>query len=129
MLKRLSPKRTVYNQQRGRPGHGSSSAYLPLLGFREAEGDGLGGTTGEAEDGARIGCLVAAASGVGFALTPATWPEPAGGLLLSIVNAPQKTTARRPSPTSTATGWRNPGEVLGEGSVTMTSWAANGDEA
>jgi hypothetical protein len=112
MLKRLSPERTVYNQQRGRSGHGSSSAYLPVVGRGEAEDDALGAMNGETEaDGAMnggvgvgTGDLVAVASGMGFVLATAIGPDAAGGLFPSIVNAPQKTMARRPSPMSVANG-------------------------
>jgi hypothetical protein len=115
MLKRLSPERTVYSQQRGRFGHRSSSAYLPLLGRREARGDAVGAMNGDAEadgamngeadgDGARTWDLVAVACGVGFGLATAIGPDAAEGLFPSIVNALQKTMARRPTPMSTAIG-------------------------
>jgi hypothetical protein len=115
MLKRLSPERIVYNQQRGRSGHGSSSAYLPLVGRRVAEGEAVGAITGVADadgamtgvadaDGPTRGDVVTMAVGVGFELTTAIWPDAAGGVFPSSVNAPQSTMARRPSPMSAATG-------------------------
>jgi hypothetical protein len=62
-------------------------------------------TIGDAlADGARTWDLVAFACGVGFWLTTAIGPDAPGGLFPSIVNALQKTMARRPTPMSAATG-------------------------